>query len=62
MMDWKYEYNKYRSKFYLKLARKLPKRLQLWCFIVVYGTDGQAPSEEYTTKFNCFEDKHGFKL
>ena len=47
--------------FWLNLATKLPKKLQLWCFVLVYGADMEAPSSEYKTKYEYFKNKYNIK-
>lgn len=38
MIDWSYERDKRRDKFWLWLARHLPRRLAYWSYIVQGGS------------------------
>jgi len=60
-MDVKYEYKKRVDNILLSIAVKLPKRLLLWCFIVVYGEDGECPSLEYKYKADYWSNKYNIK-
>lgn len=53
-----YQITKLREKFCLHLANFLPKRIQLWCFILVYGSDGNGPCEVYRDKYDFYKTKH----
>jgi len=62
MFDVKYEYRKRRDKFYLWLANKvLPKRLVLWCFIFVSGSDGSCPDPMYSRCYDFWKNKYNLK-
>lgn len=52
--DIQYNYEKYRDKLCLWLVRKLPKRLVMWCYIVVAGQSGEAPNECYIRDLNLW--------
>lgn len=60
-MNLRYEFNKKRDNFYLLIARILPKRLLMWCFIIVYGEDREAPTEEYKYKMDFWCNLWGIK-
>jgi hypothetical protein len=61
-MDIKYEYRKRRDKFYiLWVAKILPKRLVLWCFIAVCGADGGCPDPMYSRCYGFWKDKYNLK-
>ena len=61
-MDFKYELKKRIEKFYWWLIRNvLPKKLILFCFVSVYGTDGEAPSSEYSTKYDFWCIEHNIR-
>lgn len=50
----------FRETIPLNVAHWLPPRVQLWCFILVYGCDGDCPGPEYREKYDYFVDH--FKL
>jgi hypothetical protein len=58
-MNWKYEIAKRKEKFWLWLACRMPKRLTLWCFVLVMGSDGNGPGEEYKIKYDYWCEKYG---
>ena len=58
MIAWRYEYEKRREKFYLWLARLMPKRLTMWAFVVVMGADGECPGEDYKRAYDYWTTKH----
>ena len=61
-MNFNYEKNKLIEKIYLFLcSHVLPKRLMLWCFIFVYGSDSECPSDEYKSKYDFWVNKYNIK-
>lgn len=60
-IDFKYEWAKFKENFWLRIANKMPKRLQLWCFVLVYGADGNGPGDDYNKKYDFFKAKHQIK-
>jgi hypothetical protein len=59
--DLKYSFRKFLDNLPLKIACKLPKKIQLWCFILVYGADGECPSKDYAEKYHYFVKKYNIK-
>ncbi len=60
-IGWRYEYQKRRDKFYLWLAGIMPKRLVLWCFVVVAGADGGCPDPMYKKCYDYWVNKYNIK-
>ncbi len=48
----------FKVKMPMKIASMLPKRVQLWAFVLVYGSDGDGGSEEYSRKYDYFNEKY----
>lgn len=51
----------FSSDIFLDIACLLPKRVQLWCFILVYGDDGCCPKSDYRDKYESFVAKHNLR-
>lgn len=45
----------------MNLAAMLPRRIQLWCFILVYGADGNGPDKTYENKYENFVIRYKIK-
>lgn len=49
------------GKLLLNIANILPHKIKLWCFILVYGADGNGPTEEYKERYDYYVTKHNLK-
>jgi len=54
----KYLCTKYYEKFCWFVVTKLPKRIQLFTFVLVYGYDGECPDRDYAEKYDYFVNKN----
>jgi len=52
MNKLRYQQYKLREQIYIWLSGALPKRLVLWCFIMVSCADGSCPDPMYS---NCYD-------